>query len=73
MEQLEQRFAAEDTAKKEAELQKSEPKELRDMFKGVPPENVIIAVEDLPPETLEQPLKERRSGQVISKRRKKSR
>ena len=32
VEQLEQRFAAEDTAKKEAELQKSEPKELRDIL-----------------------------------------
>ena len=73
MEQLEQRFAAEDTKRKEAEMEKDKSEELRDMFKGVPPKNVIIAVDDLPPETLGQPLKERQSGQKMSKKRKKSR
>lgn len=73
VEQLEQRFAAEDAKRKETEMEKDKSEELRDMFKGVPPKNVIIAVDDLPPKTLEQHLKERQTGQEKAQKRKKSR
>lgn len=69
---MEQRFAAEDSKRKEAEMEKDKSEELRDMFKGVPPKNVIIAVDDLPPKTLEQHLKERQKGQEKPKKHKKS-
>jgi len=72
VEQLEQRFAAEDAKRKEAEMEKDKSEELRDMFKGVPPKNVIIAVDNLPPKTLEQHLKERQKGQEKAQKRKKS-
>ena len=72
MEQLEQRFAAEDAARKEAEMEKDKSDEIRDMFKGVPPKNVIIAVDDLPPKTLEQHMKERQAQKQKPKKRGKS-
>ena len=66
VEQLEQRFAAEDSAaieaaRKEAEMGKDTSGEIRDMFKGVPPKNVILQVDDLPPKTLEQALKQQKA------------
>ena len=73
MEQLEQRFATEDAARKEAEMEQNKSGELRDMFKGVPPKNVIIAVDDLPPKTLEQHMKERKAQEQKPKKRGKSR
>ena len=73
VEQLEHRFAAEDAARKEAEMEQDKSKEIRDMLKGVPPKNVIIAVDDLPPKTLEQHLKERQKGQKKPQKRKKGR
>ena len=73
MEQLEHRFAAEDAARKEAEMEQDKSKEIRDMLKGVPPKNVIIAVDDLPPKTLEQHLKDRQKGQKKPQKRKKGR
>jgi hypothetical protein len=58
VEQLEQRFAAEDAAKeterKEDAMSKEKSEKIRDLFKGVPPQNVIIQVDDLPPKTLAQ-------------------
>ena len=73
MEQLEHRFAAEDAARKEAEMEQDKSKEIRDMFKGVPPKNVIIAVDDLPPKTLEQHIQERKAREQKPKKRGKSR
>ena len=73
VEQLEQRFAAEDAARKEAEMEQDKSGELRDMFTGVPPKNVIIAVDDLPPKTLEQHIQERQAQQQKPKKRGKSR
>ena len=73
MEQLEHRFAAEDAARKEAEMEQDKSKEIRDMLKGVPPKNVIIAVDDLPPKTLDQHLKDRQKGQKKPQKRKKGR
>ena len=65
VEQLEQRFAAEDAAieseRKEAEMGKDTSEEIHDMFKGVPPKNVILQVDDLPPKTLEQALKQQKA------------
>ena len=75
MEQLEQRFAAEDAEekkKKEAEMEKDKSGEIRDLFKGVPPKNVIIAVDDLPPKTLEQHMKERQKGKTPEQQKKRS-
>ena len=73
VEQLEHRFAAEDAARKEAEMEQDKSKEIRDMLKGVPPKNVIIAIDDLPPKTLEQHLKDRQKGQKKPQKRKKGR
>ena len=73
VEQLEHRFAAEDAKGKEAEMEQDKSKEIRDMLKGVPPKNVIIAVDDLPPKTLEQHLKDRQKGQKKPQKRKKGR
>ena len=73
VEQLEHRFAAEDAARKEAEMEQDKSKEIRDMFKGVPPKNVIIAVDDLPPKTLEQHIQERKAREQKPKKRGKSR
>ena len=52
---------------------KDKSEEIRDMFKGVPPKNVIIAVDDLPPKTLEQHMKERKAQEQKPKKRGKSR
>ena len=73
MEQLEQRFAAEDAKRKEAEMEKDKSEEICDLLKGVPPKNVIIAVDDLPPKTLEQHIQERQAQQQKPKKRGKSR
>ena len=73
VEQLEHRFAAEDAARKEAEMEQDKSKEIRDMLKGVPPKNVIIAVDDLPPKTLEQHIQERKAREQKPKKRGKSR
>jgi hypothetical protein len=73
VEQLEWRFAAEDAKEKEAEMKKDKSEEIRDMFKGVPPKNVIIAVDDLPPKTLEQHIQERKAREQKPKKRGKSR
>ena len=74
MEQLEQRFSAEDTARKEEyQMGKDKSGEIRDLFKGVPPKNVIIAVDDLPPKTLEQHIQEQRKAQKHPKKRGKTR
>ena len=54
-------------------MEQDKSKEIRDMLKGVPPKNVIIAVDDLPPKTLEQHLKDRQKGQKKSQKRKKGR
>ena len=56
-----------------AEMEQDKSKEIRDMLKGVPPKNVIIAVDDLPPKTLEQHLKDRQKGQKKPQKRKKGR
>ena len=73
VEQLEHRFAAEDAARKEAEMEQDKSKEIRDMLKGVPPKNVIIAVDNLPPKTLEQHIQERKAREQKPKKRGKSR
>ncbi len=73
VEQLEQRFAVEDAARKEAEMEQDKSGELRDMFKGIPPKNVIIAVDDLPPKTLEQHMKEQKAQEQKPKKHGKSR
>ena len=73
VEQLEWRFAAEDAKEKEAEMKKDKSEEIRDMFKGVPPKNVIIAVDNLPPKTLEQHIQERKAREQKPKKRGKSR
>lgn len=61
VEQLEQRFAAEENAqrlglswKEYKRMEKDKPDELRELFRGVSPENVIVAVDDRPPKTLAQ-------------------
>ena len=60
VERLEQRFAAEEeNARKEAEMSKEKSDEIKNLFKGVPPKNVILQVDDLPPKTLEQAIKQR--------------
>ena len=60
VERLEQRFAAEEeNARKEAEMSKEKSNEIKNLFKGVPPKNVILQVDDLPPKTLEQAIKQR--------------
>ncbi len=41
---------------------KDKSEEIRELFKGVPPKNVIVAVDDLPPKTLEQHMKERQKA-----------
>ena len=65
VEQLEQRFAAEDAAKeaerKEDAMSKDKSEEIRDLFKGVPPQNVIIQVDDLPPKTLAQHMERQKT------------
>ena len=78
IDQLEQRFAAEDAAieseRKEAEMSKDTAEEIRDMFKGVPPKNVILQVDDLPPKTLEQAMKQQKARkQKLPKKRGKTR
>ena len=78
VEQLEQRFAAEDATieseRKEAEMSKDTAEEIRDMFKGVPPKNVILQVDDLPPKTLEQAMKQQKARkQKLPKKRGKTR
>lgn len=60
--QLETRFAAEDAKRKEAEMEKDKSGEIRDLFKSVPPKNVIIAVDDLLPKSLEQHIAERQKA-----------
>ena len=60
VERLEQRFAAEEeNARKETEMSKEKSDEIKNLFKGVPPKNVILQVDDLPPKTLEQAIKQR--------------
>lgn len=60
VERLEQRFAAEEeNARKEAEMSKEKSNEIKNLFKGVSPKNVILQVDDLPPKTLEQAIKQR--------------
>ena len=60
VERLEQRFAAEEeNARKEAEMSKEKSDEIKNLFKGVPPKNVILQVDDLPPKTLEQAIRQR--------------
>ena len=65
VEQLEQRFAAEDadneSERKEDAMSKDKSEEIREMFKGVPPKNVILQVDDLPPKTLEQAMKQQKA------------
>ena len=73
VEQLEHRFAVEDEARKEAIMAQDKDKELCDMFKGVLSKSVIIAVDDLPPKTLEQHIKERKAQEQKPKKRGKSR
>lgn len=78
IEQLEQRFAAEDTALdpigKEDWMGKDKSEEIRDMLKGVPPKNVIIQVDDLPPKTLAQHMEQQKAQtKQHTKRRRKSR
>ena len=75
---LEQRFAAEDAAleieRKENVMDKDKAEEVRDMFNGVPPKNVILQVDDLPPKTLEQAAKQQKAqGQKRPKKHEKSR
>ena len=72
VEQLEQRFAAEDeAARKEAEMSRDTSEEIRDMFKGVPPKNVTIQVDDLPAKTLEQHIREKAKIQTQHRTKKK--
>ena len=78
IEQLEQRFAAEDTALdpigKEDWMGKDKSGEIRDMLKGVSPKNVIIQVDDLPPKTLAQHMEQQKAQtKQRTKRRGKSR
>ena len=78
IEQLEQRFAAEDTALdpigKEDWMGKDKTGEIRDMLKGVSPKNVIIQVDDLPPKTLAQHMEQQKAQtKQRTKRRGKSR
>ena len=60
--ELEERFAAEDAKRKEGEMEKDKSGEIRDLFKGVPPKNIIISVDDLPPKSLEQHMAERQKA-----------
>lgn len=74
VEQLENRFAAEDIERKEAEMERHQEKDIRKMLDGVPAKNIIIAVDDLQPKTLEQGIKELKAReQKRPKKRGKSR
>jgi 3'-phosphoadenosine 5'-phosphosulfate sulfotransferase (PAPS reductase)/FAD synthetase len=65
VEQLERRFAAEDAAMKaegkEDMMDKDNAEEIRDLIKGVPPENVVLQVDDLPPKTLAQHMEQQKT------------
>ena len=73
VEKLEQRFAAEDeAARKEANMSENDiSKEIKEMFRGVPPKNVIIQVDDLPAKTLEQHIREKAKAQTQQRTKKK--
>ena len=71
VEQLEQRFEAEDeVVRKEAEMSKDASEEIRDLFKGVPPKNVTIQVDDLPAKTLEQHIRDKEKTQTQTRKKK---
>lgn len=42
-------------------MKKDQSEEICELFKGVPPQNIIIAVDDLPPKSLEQHIKEQQA------------
>lgn len=55
-------------------MSKDKSEEIRDLFKGVPPRNVIIQVDDLPPKTLAQHMERQKTReQKRPKKRGKSR